>query len=164
MKRRDFITKAGVAAGAGVVAASTLSTPALASKNKLLYIWLALKFWYSFIREPPVLLSSKIALLESCFKITLFFNVLSPLTSKSVVTTLPKDPVDDIEPLTLPVVVILLKSTLSVLPKLWTWSKLFIKALDVVSRFVSLNENEPLFVFNAEILDVIEVILTCKYD
>ena len=33
MKRRDFITKAGVAAGAGVVAASTLSTPALASKK-----------------------------------------------------------------------------------------------------------------------------------
>ena len=33
MKRRDYITKAGVAAGAGVVAASTLSTPALASKK-----------------------------------------------------------------------------------------------------------------------------------
>ena len=33
MKRRDFMTKAGVAAGAGVVAASTLSTPALASKK-----------------------------------------------------------------------------------------------------------------------------------
>ena len=33
MKRRDFITKAGVAAGAGVVAASSLSTPALASKK-----------------------------------------------------------------------------------------------------------------------------------
>ena len=33
MKRRDFITKAGVAAGAGVVAASALSTPALASKK-----------------------------------------------------------------------------------------------------------------------------------
>jgi TRAP-type mannitol/chloroaromatic compound transport system substrate-binding protein len=33
MKRRDFMTKAGVAAGAGVVAASTLSTPALAAKK-----------------------------------------------------------------------------------------------------------------------------------
>jgi TRAP-type mannitol/chloroaromatic compound transport system substrate-binding protein len=33
MKRRDFITKAGVAAGVSVVAASALSTPALAAKK-----------------------------------------------------------------------------------------------------------------------------------
>ena len=45
---------------------------------------------------------SKIALLESCFKITLFFNVLSPLARKSVVTTLPKEPVDVAEPLIFP--------------------------------------------------------------
>ena len=64
---------------------------------------------------------------------TLFFNVLSPLTSKSVVTTLPKDPVDDTDPLT--------NSTLPVV------------------KFVILVEKLPLSDLRAFILAVAAVIL-----
>ena len=36
MKRRDFLTKAGVGAAAGIAGASALSTPSLAKSKKIL--------------------------------------------------------------------------------------------------------------------------------
>ena len=109
------------------------------------------KLWASSIESPNFVLPLVKTIEEDTISVWNSWAVTLPSTVKSPWN------------FTSSLAVILLKRTLSVLPKLWTWSKLLIKALDVVSKSVVRNEKLPLSVFKLFILEVIAAILAVAW-